>query len=259
MKRMVKLPSLANVAAGQTATLNVPVGRTYDKIQLETNVAPADLTNIEVVINGKTIQQYASGLEVDEINGYYGREVGAGFITLYFARPEFAELEQQRITAIGTADVQTFQLRMDIDAAAVSPSIVAHAVTSPQQPLGLITKVKSFPYNSAVSGEVEVDNIPRGPRIIALHMYKADVNKVTVEGNSTKLVEMSKTLAEQWQQEWGRVPVTAKATHVDFCLDGDISQAMVTQGLQDFRIRMDLGTSGAVRQVVEYLDGFAGI
>lgn len=260
MREIKKLPSLANVAAGATATLNCPLGRTYDRIILEyTGVTRAQLQNIEVIVNGKTIQHFTDAVELQLINNYYGRADNAGFVSLYFNRPEFENTTQQRVTGLGTVDIQTLQVRADIDAAATAPVITAHAVLSAPTAFGLCVKVKRFPSNSAVSGQVEIDNIPRGPRILALHLLKADVNDIEVDLNSVKITDTSKALAEAIQKEHGRVPQTASATHVDYVLEGDVSQALVTAGASDFRLRPTLGTSGALTAVVEYLDGFAGI
>lgn len=260
MRKLTKLPSISNVGAGLTATLNCPIGLTYDMIMLAySGVTRAQIKDIEVVINGKTIQTFASATELQDINDFYGRDDIAGYVTLYFARPEMDNVTMQRMTALGTADVQTLSVNVDIDAAAAAPVITAHAVLSERQPLGLITKVKAFPMSSAVAGEIEIDNIPRGPRIQAIHLLKADISNIEVELDGQKIYEASKTLGEVVQKQHGRVPVTAKATHFDTQLEGDSAQALITAGSADFRLRPTLTTSGAVRVVVEYLDGLNGI
>jgi len=264
MQRIVKLPSVANVAAAATASLACPVGGViYDAIILTlTNITLAQLTNIELRLNGKPVQKFASGTELDQINQFYGRGASAnGILTLHLARPELALVEQQRLTSIGTADLATMDLQMEIAAGVTNPGIVAHAVQSVgQAELGLITKVKRFPFNSAVSGQVEVDSIPRtGARIAAVHLVKSDVDAVEIDVNSIRVYEGSKTLGEQVQTQAGRTPQTANMTHVDFLLEGDIWRALRTKGVQDLRVRPTLGTSGAFDLVVEYLDGLEGI
>jgi hypothetical protein len=125
----------------------------------------------------------------------------------------------------------------------------------------LSLKIKSFPASFAVSGEVEIDNIPRngGVMIAAIHLFKSDISNVEVEVNSIKAFDASKAYTEEVQKRYGKTPQTATATHVDFLLEGDLAQSLDTRGVQDFRIRPTLDTSGAVRSVVEYIDGFAGI
>jgi hypothetical protein len=260
MRITKKLPSISNVGAGLTGTLNCPIGLTYDRITLElTNVTNAQITNIEVLVNGKVIQTYASGTELQQINDYYGRDNNAGYLTLYFNRPELNNLVQQRMTGLGTRDVQTLSLNFDLDGDVVSPAVKATAILSEPQPLGLINKVKAFPMSSAVAGAIEISDIPRGPRISAVHFFKADISNLEVEIDGQKVFDSTKALAEVIQKEHGRVPVTASATHFDTMLEGDNGQALVTAGSADLRFRPTLDTSGAVRVVVEYLDGLAGI
>jgi len=270
MRKTIKMPSMANVGAGQTATLNCPVGLTYDLISIEysgkkadgtTDVTLDDLQNIELRVNGKTIQSFKDGLELDRINQYHGRGAASGILNLWQVRPEMANLRDQRLTALGTRDVQTLSLHIDGESTLTSLSLSAKAVQSEPQNMGAITKIKAFPTSFAVSGEVEIDNLPRagGVMIGCLHLFKSDVSNVEVEVNSIKAFDSTKDYSEEMQGRYKKTPQTASATHVDFMLEGDLSQAMDTRGVQDFRIRPTLDTAGYLRTVVEYIDGFAGI
>ncbi len=262
-----KLPSLSNVAPGSKATLNIPRGRTYKKITLEysgTGLTRALMKNIELLINGKQVQYYRNGDVLDFINDYYGRSDTAGFLTLWFDKPELILPQEERALGLGTADVQNVQLRFDIDATVTSATIDAHAETDDPQPLGFFTKVKEFQFQASTTGTFEVDSIPKGPRIMAIHLDKNDVTNVELEINSTKVVEGSKTLLQAWQKEYGRVP-SANQTQIEWMEEGDIKTALATTQpdditpVQDLRLRMTLGSSGAVPIVVEYLDTFSGI
>lgn len=270
MRKTIKLPSMANVGAGQTATLNCPVGLTYDVISIAysgfkadgtTAITLDDLQNIEVRANGKTIQQFKDGLELDLINQYHGRGAANGILNIWFVRPEMANLGMQRLTALGTADVQTLSVHIDGEATLASLALTAKAVQSEAQPMGAITKIKAFPASFSVAGEVEIDNLPRsgGVMIGAIHLFKADISNVEIEVNSIKVFDATKAYSEELQARYAKVSQTAVATHADFMLEGDLSQSLDTRGIQDFRIRPTLDTSGAVRTVVEYIDGFAGI
>jgi hypothetical protein len=257
-----KMPSVTNVAPGSKAVLNLPLGRTYDLLQLEyAGVTLAQIKNLELEINGKVVQRFRDGVQLADLNSYWGRPVDStGLLTMWFVRPEFNTLVDQRLTALGTVDIKTLALKFDIDAAADAPVLEAYAVQSEPQPLGLITKVKSFQSSTAVSGLQEIDNIPtNAARIAAIHLFKADIEQVEVEINSMKAFELKKASAENIQKKYGRVPLTAKASHIDFVLEGDNAQAMVTQGIQDFRIKPVHTAAGNTELVVEYFDGLAGI
>jgi hypothetical protein len=263
MRDTKKLPSLSNVSAGSTAVLECPRGKTYDFITFEysgTGVTREMLKNIQVMINGKPVQTFKDAQRLQDYNNYYKRADDAGFVTIWFIRPEMHNLVRRRMTAIGTLDVQTFSVNIDIDSSAPADlKIEANAMLSDPMPLGVITKIKSFPTSSDVTGEIEISDIPRRGRIQAMHLFKADISKVIVELDEVKKFEASKTLAEVIQGAHDRAPVTAKCTHVDFQLEGDNDQALIMQGIQDFRVKPTFDTTGSVDVVVEYMDGLEGL
>lgn len=264
---IVQLPSVSNVTEGSTFTVHCPVGRTYESIHLQmggTVFQEDDILNLSVNVNGKPIMTFGTGTELRQINDFYGRpdqsaHIGAnsGTLDIYFRRPELLE-QFRNLTALGTQDVDTLTITGDLSGT-TSPTLTAHAVLGRPAAMGAITKVRRFPVTFSTSGQQEIDRLPMGPRIIAVHLFKSDISDVEVEADGVKIVDASKDLLNILQENEGRVPVTGSATHVDFCLDGDLRNALVTQGLQDFRLRPTLDTSGAVTAVVEYLDGFAGL
>lgn len=271
MRMLVKLPSITNVAAGSTATLNCPIGRSYDRLILECeNLTRTQIKNLRVEIDGKPIQEYKDAVQLGFINSYYGRfglyndTLKKGFVSIWFNRPEMNSLEHQRVTRLGTTGVQTFQVSFDIADDAVNPIVIAHAVQSDPSPLGMITKVKQFVMSAATAGKFEIDSIPKGPRIFAVHFFKPDVKHIEIEQNSRKIREGTKEFLSYVQRESGRKPIDSslmKATSLDFTLEADLYHSLETnpQVIKDQRFRLDLETAGEVRVVVEYLDFFAGI
>ena len=266
MRMLVKMPSLTNVAAGSTATLNCPIGRSYDRIVFEyENVTAEQIKNLRVEVDGKPIQEYKDAAQLTQLNLYYKRKISPvdikkGFFSIWFNRPEMNSLDHQRVTRLGTTGVQTFQISFDLDDDVVNPVIVAHALQSDASPVGMITKVKQFVFSSATAGQFEIDSIPKGPRILAVHFFKPDVNYVEVEQNSRKIREGSKSLLKWVQEESNRTVATLKTT-VDFTLEADLYHSLETnpQFIKDQRFRLNLETAGEVRVVVEYLDFLAGI
>jgi len=256
------LPSFDNVAAGSTATQRCPVGLTYDKITIAySGVTRAQLQNIEVVIGSKTVQTFKDGDRLQALNSFYGRPDDAGYLTLFFARPEMHDLQSQRVTALGTADVQTLTVKIDIDAAAAAPVLTSTATLSDAQPLGLVNKVKEYSLSSSVAGQILINELALGPRIQAIHFIKSDVTNIQIDANSRRVFEGDKSLIETLQKEAGRVPQTATMTTADWMLEGDVAQAFISDPrlIQDLRIRPTLGTAGALDLAVEYLDQWSGI
>lgn len=264
IKRFVKLPSVQNVVAGSDFSLDIPVGGViYHNLTLAlTNITLAQLEDLELRINGKPVQKFATGSELDAINKYHGRGASNnGFLTMHFSRPELNLLAERVLTALSTGDVATLSLHGTINAAAASPAIIAYADQElGNKPLGMITKVKRFPYSSSVTGQVEISNIPRsGGRIPCIHLVKDDISAVEVDVNSVRFYEASKTLGTQKQLEAGKTAQTSLMTHVDFCLAGTLADSLRTKGVADLRIRPTFDTTGSVTVVVEYLDALAGI
>ncbi|WP_416306206.1 major capsid protein P2 [Neptunicella sp. SCSIO 80796] len=255
------LPSFSNVSAGGIATLEIPVGVTYDRIMVEyAGVTLSQIQNIEVLVNGKPIWQIADGQRLHDLNSFYKeRNATAGVLDFWFIRPEFDNIDMRRLTALGTMDVATFAIKMKIDNAAAAPVLTATAVKSLNSPLGMITKIKSFPASSATAGLKDIDNIPKEGRLAAVHFFKDDISKVDVEADSVKVYELSKSLGEKVQADYDRVPMTAKATTVDFVTEGNPATGLIIEGVQHLTFRPTLDTSGAFDVVVEYLTGFKGI
>lgn len=260
MRFTKKLQSLSNVTAGATATLNLPLGVSYEVVKFKlSGVTPAQMENLKLIINGRTVQTYKTAAELQEINGYKGYPADAsGYLTWYFVKPELNMIGDQRFTKLGTADIQTLSIEFDINAAATTPVVTATALISNNAPLGIISKVIRFTKATAVAGLDEIDNIPtNGARISAIHFKKDDLKSIEVEMNGMKVYEAEQVMAQEFQKAYGKVP-NANYFHVDWVLEGDSSEALVTAGAQDFRFKVDHTAAGAMDMIVEYLDVLNG-
>ncbi|CZF79471.1 major capsid protein P2 [Grimontia marina] len=263
MRLTHKLPSFSNVVAGATATLELPLGLAYHMLLLEfSGMALAQMKNIRLEVNGKVVQKWKDGERLNSLNKHYKRGTAtASSLPIWFIRPEMDDPAQQRVFAVGTSDVQTLTLLIDIADDATAPKLTGHAIKGNQSPLGIITKVKTFPVSFATAGEQEIDNLPlpRGARIASVHLYSPDVTRCELDMNGLRVFEMDKTLAAKIQTDYARDPQSSHKMSLDFMLEGDMSQALVLEGVQDFRIRPTLANPGAVDVVVEYLDQYQGI
>lgn len=264
MRNLIEMPSPQGVAASSKVILNLPVGMTYDELifQNSASLTPDKMTNFKVRAGTKTIIDVSSFEVIEDLNKHYNRPQATNIYTLWFLRPEFKE-DVRALYVFGTANVGSLTVEFDIPSGVVSPTCKVYAVQRAPQPMGLVTKIREFPTSYATSGKQQIDNIPRAANIAAVHLKKADVSQVEFEINSgtgpAKIVEASKTILEVYQKQYGRVPQTAKYTHIDFCLTGDFTAPLPSTGLVDMRIRPTVDASGALTTVVEYLDGENGI
>jgi hypothetical protein len=261
MLRIEKLPSISGVVAGETATLGCPVSFAYHDIRLSyAGVTLAQMKNIEVEVAGKTIQRYKDGQELDDINVHHGRPAAAGILVIPFERTEMANIVDRRKFILGTLDVSSLQVKFDIDAGAAAPVVSATGLVSKNQPLGLITKVKAINLDFSGSGAQEIDNLPLGSAALcAIHLGKSDISQVEVLADSVRVVSASKTMLEQLASCYGKAPVSARFTVVDFCIDGDPRNSLESAAVHDLRIQPTLDTSGAVRCVLELFDQWQGV
>lgn len=272
-RKIIRLPSISRVVAGSKAVLELPIGPTYRRVFF-TAVSAAgfdasDIGRMDVTINGKVVQTYKNLQRLLDLNAYYGRAAEPVAVTgiqfaMHFERAELMDAVYRRAPGIGTGDVQTLTIELDIAAGAPADiTIVAHAEIDPErQPLGVFYKIREFAFSSNVAGEVEIDKLPRQGWYSAIHLFKEDITAVAVEGNQVKVIDASKAILERTQKEASpvkRVPQTASCTHVDFITDGDIAQSFRTDILNDFRIRATLGTAGAIDIVAETFDTLNGV
>lgn len=258
MRKIIKLPSVQNCVAGNTATLDCPIGLTYDALFITlTNITLAQLTNIEIRVNGKTIQEFADGEELNALNVYHGRRTFSnGVLPLYFIRPEMTLPIEQRMTALGTADLATLSFHADVAAACSSPAMVVRAQLSAAEPMGVITKIRRFPRAAAAAGEFEFANAPKLGRIACVHFKKSDVSNVLIKVDSRETVDASKTVLSEVQAGFGKTAQTGY-THADYIMNGLIQDSLITRGVQDLSMRPTLDTSGAIAIIVEYLAGYS--
>lgn len=271
-RKIIKLPSMSRVVAGSKATLELPIGPTYRRVFfVATAAAGLDITDfgrIDCLIDGKVVQTFKDGTRLKAINDYYKRAADSFAATrcefaVHFERAELMDAVYRRAPGIGTADVQTFNFEIDLAAAAPADiAMVAYAEIDPTpQPLGVFFKVREYAFASAVAGAVEIDKLPKGAWYSVLHLFKADVSEVEVEANQAKAIYATKAILERTQKEASpreRVPQTASATHIDFITDGDLSQSLRTDLLNDFRIKATLDTAGAMDIVAETFDTLNG-
>lgn len=268
MKKFVKLPSLSRVVPAATATLELPLGVTYEKVIFEVSAAAGldltDIGRINVLIDGKPIQTFKDLTRLTDLNVYYNRDADTVSATkmqfvIHFNRAELLDNTWRKAPGIGTDDVQTFHMEIDIAAAAPADiAIKAWAVVDPiRQKIGAFFRIREFPANSSVAGVLEADKLPRGAWYSAIHLFKSDISSVEVTANDVKIVDATKSILERIQKGSGvirRVPLTGKATHIDLITDGDLLDSLPTANLQDFRVKMNLDTAGAVDIITETID-----
>lgn len=271
-KKNIKASSMSRVTPGSTAVLDLAIGPTYESIVFTctgTSLAASHIGKIRVLANGQEIQTYNNLQELIDLNTNYGRSADTvNQFMIHAVLTEFRDLAYQRTSGWGTKGLATLTIEFDL-AAGAPANITMQAnvnIDTVPQPLGTYIRVRSFPGSSPVAGVVEMDKLPRNGEVYkAIHIFKADVSNVVLTVDQNVVIDASKAILERTQKQArpvARAPLTAKATHIDFLLDGDPGDMLATQVLRngqaelinDLRLAMTLDTSGAYSILTETVD-----
>lgn len=271
MARVFKrMPSFQAVAAGQTAICNLPLGMSYHQLLLRYQanegagvvdateaVMADDITEIRIIVDGDTKVQM-SGVEAIALAKFYGQTVMAGTLPIFFSRPWLRSIEAEDEIAFGTADLQTFNIEVDIKAGTTSPSLSAYAVQGPNMPLGRYIAIRRFGQTYAgAAGDFEISDLPRGPYgLLAIHFNTPNIERVEVETNQVKVFEADRSLAETYYAQTKRVWQSGY-WHVDLTPTNRLRDNLPLV-LSDFRVRLAMtGATPTFRAIVERVEGKA--
>lgn len=272
MKSLDQLPTIANVAAGNTVTVSLPVGNVYERIFVYySGVTAEQLENIKLELNTRLISEYPNGERLLSMNRHYARQEISGVLIFDFTRSELHELKQRRFFGLDTSASQGITLaaiQISIAAGATAPVLKAYAEksTAVQGVPNYLTKVRRFIVPVSQIGQFDIDNIPRpqGASIAAIHLYMpdgvdgdalCDITKATLLVNNVNWHDIDSVTAADIQTAYKRTPQTADASVIDLILDGDIQQALPLDAkIQDFRLRCTASSVGQVEIMVEYVD-----
>lgn len=157
VKRRVPLNQINGVAAGATATINLSVGpRRYHAISLGYKCAnaggateaamTAHLTEIRMNLDGVTQRKF-SAAQLFNLNRQKGKSptVSAstaipGYLTIFLSEPQRKSVQEREATCWGMAGVGSFQIEIDIAAAATSPVLSGYALIDDvnEAPMGIV-------------------------------------------------------------------------------------------------------------------------
>lgn len=272
-------PSISRVSPGSKAVLELPIGPTYKRIDFTVTAASgldaSDINRINVVMNGVIIQTFKNLQRLMDINAYHARPADAmagtaALFSIHFASREFdsglplnPNAHAARLApCMGTAGLTSLTVELEI--ASGAPASIAMSANTVSigdvQPPGQFIQVQEYPWASSVAAEVDYDKLLRDKAYVAMHLFKSDINAVKIEKDQRIYLDATKSLLELDQKNaapFARAPVTGSATHIDFCLDGNIMDTFKTFGSQDLRLKMTFGTTGAVDIVTETLSGLS--
>jgi len=290
LNRIKPLPTASGVAVAKTATFDIPIGPRYKVIWLEAGDTAKDLVtdiigDIRLKVNGK-VQRTMSAAELIAINSMMGVNgeysealeldgigVGAGHVLktrlpIFLSEPWRAQLAVADGLAWGTADLASFQVEVDIKAAAAGPTLdgfveadyttVTDAKGVQQQPrMGVICKWfrQQIPINGTTQ---DVTTLPRRDFYQQISLFDSAITNVIVETDSLIQRDLTKVRNDDILVSRQMVP---DDTRYDVVFDYD---DLITSGLPmvlngrpvtDFQLKLTLsdGTARNISTIIQRL------
>lgn len=253
-KPVKKMPTPLGVGAGQTASVQLPLGLTYERLYIYANVdgTPRDvpvsdwgdyIDEIRLLVDGDTKIQITAA-DLVKLNTYYGQSMKAGVLPLFLARPWMQTIEGQLQTAYGTkGGITSFAIEMDLKTGITVNKLEVYAMQAPGRAFGPHLRIQRYVHNQGVTGEAEISDIMRGNySMAALHVNTADIGEVEIMWDNRKILEMSKPIRAAHYDVIDRVP-QAGFTHVDFLAENILAEALPMQ-VSDFRLKADFTATG---------------
>jgi hypothetical protein len=257
---LVKNIPFNNVVASGMATVNLPIGMSYNKIILAlggTTFTKSMITNINVKLNGKIIYQ-AIGSRLDLINTYRGLTAAAGFLTLDFTEPRAKTMTEQYIGNLNTANgVSSLTVEVTI-AGATAPTLDSYAELGPPAALGVLAKHIPFTGSYAASGKFPmklIDITNRGGIIKRVHFaHGGNLQAVEVKKNGIVVWDNVPVAVNSfWAGEYQKVAQTNLYSY-DPCADNNYANGIKTADATSLEFNLTFGAADTVTAVVEVLD-----
>lgn len=255
--QIIKNLPFFNVVGTGVATLNLPLGMTYERIllQLGGTFTKAQITDLKIKLNGKSIWQ-GTGTQLDKINTYKGLATDSTHLVLDFSELFARDEVGQSIGSIGTAEgIATFTIEVTITGA-TSPTLESWSVLSGPKAVGVVAKVLTYSQTFGSSGKFPFQ-LPYGPNggslIKRVHFFHTNMTGLEVKKNGLVIHDTTDTINKFYQTE--NKHTTASGLYVaDFICDNNQSGLLVTADARSMEWNVTLSAGDTVIALVEFLD-----
>lgn len=253
-----------NVISGGVATMQFPLGMTYERIILVlggTTFTKSHLTNIKLKLNGKVIWD-VSGDRLDKMNNYKGLFSDATHLTIDFTELFARDQVGQSIGAIGTAQgVTQFTAEITISAAAVAPTLQAYAQLSAPKALGAVKKILSYPVNIGNAGKFPVQlpyGASGGSLFQRVNFFHTNMTDIEVKKNGLVVFESPNYVNNLIASENKKAP-QAGLFCADFVVDNNQTGMLVTADAASMEWNVTLSAADTLNVQVEMIDALGNL
>ena len=275
-RKPVSTNSPNGVSAGQTATIDLPVGNlVYHSLLLryqtstaggatKTNIE-AEIDEVRLKVNGK-VQRVFSAAQLYLMNAFNGRPAAdyagdasnPGTLPIFFGEPWRRTAQGEDALAWGMADVDTFQVEIDIASGATSPTLDSKVIVDHVgRPMGPIVKWRRFQQPISATGITTNTNLPRNDDYLGLFGFSANIADVEVKIDQLESYKL--TAAEQidLQLAHGKTPQTGLFA-VDFDFTDRVAETLRMKRsdgrpVSEFRVDWNMSSATSFTLISETL------
>jgi len=176
----------------------------------------AEITEIRLIVNDK-VQRRCSAAELFEHNDNKGMGLPEdGEITIYFAEPWRRSAQGEDVLAWGMADVNSFQVEIDIHADATTPRLSGKCVRDDvTRPMGPIVKWRKHSVPVTQTGLVNLTTLGKKDAYVGLHAKSAEILDAEIKVGEAEKWKGTAAESARLQRQYGRTPQTGYF-HVSF-------------------------------------------
>lgn len=269
MREYISTNSFNGVGAGQTATLDLPVGdlvfHGIDVVYTTATAGGANQVNMEaeltaarLKVNGK-VQRRFTAEELFDINGFNGIAFATGAFPIFLSEPWRRAPQGEDALGWGTQDVDTMQLEIDIAAGATAPTLEARLeVERVRRPMGPIVKWRRFNVPVSAVGLVNVTSLPKEDAYYRLHAHSAVIDDVEVNVDQVEKFKATAARNTNLLTRYGLSPV-AGWFHIAFDRTQRVADALsMRKGdpprrIDDFRVDFNMSAATGFDLITEVL------
>lgn len=274
-----EMPSFNAVAAGQTASLNIPLTGDYYGILTEIthgdSNTPMTKTNMKSLIETVKLKYNSpvtnsvtlidlTGEDIINLHDYYNLPWQDGIFPLIFAKPYTADILAENNFALGVLGARSIVLEIKLKSTITNPVLRAYGIQymRPPQSLGQFVKLETHHYSAAATAGIrEISDLAvvgKNIGLKALHITSSNMSNYEVRVNNEIIVEGSPALNDFTHniltlRSNGRV-VQSDFTHIDFG-GNQYSDLLNTTNFSDFRLKFDMTSADAFRIISETVIG----
>lgn len=258
-----RIANVQNVASGQKAIINLPLGPTYDKIIIEMGNGyngNSSIASIEIKANGRRIFT-DTGANVYARNAFRGIYVDAARCLVDFTEAASRNgANEQLLASIPSAMLKSLTVEVQLIASGGNPTMAVFAESRQPSNNPFILKRLDFTQSFAQQG-VQSLMLPSGAsggiiKRLWLHPStgaSSHISNVDMRVNRVSIWDVTKDVIE-YNQRANKLSPQGGFLCMDFVEDGNLAQALNTERAKEIELRLTLAAAMSITGFVDYID-----